>query len=191
MPRLRCARCGVSHPLLPAFTLAWRLDAAETIGSVVDLRRAREQELSQAGVELGAASVTLLDYPDGRLSLVPPAELAAHAAAAAALGKAGGLLVFDDTGIIGHPDHRAAAAVLAGQHAGLPVLAWALPRAVAGQLKAETGHDFAARDYAGPSARTRVSIAVRSPSGARTGRMTCSARRMARPSSSAVTAAGV
>jgi hypothetical protein len=35
VPRLRCARCGVSHALLPAFTLAWRLDVAETIGSVV------------------------------------------------------------------------------------------------------------------------------------------------------------
>ncbi len=27
-------RCGVRHALLPAFTLAWRLDIAETIGSV-------------------------------------------------------------------------------------------------------------------------------------------------------------
>ena len=35
MPRLRCPRCGVSHALLPAFTLAWRLDTAETIGSVL------------------------------------------------------------------------------------------------------------------------------------------------------------
>ena len=35
VPRLRCARCGVSHALLPAFTLAWRLDVAETIGSVL------------------------------------------------------------------------------------------------------------------------------------------------------------
>ena len=35
VPRLRCARCGVSHALLPAFTLAWQLDVAETIGSVV------------------------------------------------------------------------------------------------------------------------------------------------------------
>jgi hypothetical protein len=32
--RLRRARRGVSHALLPAFTLAWRLDVAETIGSV-------------------------------------------------------------------------------------------------------------------------------------------------------------
>ena len=35
VPRLRCAPCGVSHALLPAFTLAWRLDVAETIGSVL------------------------------------------------------------------------------------------------------------------------------------------------------------
>ena len=110
-----------------------------------DLHRARELELSQAGAELGAASVTLLDYPDGRLAEIAPDELAAHATAAAARGRVGGLLVFDETGITGHLDHRAAtaAAVLAGQHAGLPVLAWALPQAVAGLLKAETGHDFA------------------------------------------------
>ena len=35
VPRLRCARCRVSHALLPAFTLAWRLDAAETVGMVL------------------------------------------------------------------------------------------------------------------------------------------------------------
>jgi hypothetical protein len=33
--RLRCAPCGASHALVPAFTLAWRLDAAETVGVVV------------------------------------------------------------------------------------------------------------------------------------------------------------
>ena len=35
MPRLRCGRCGVSHALLPAFVLAWRLDAAEAVGAVI------------------------------------------------------------------------------------------------------------------------------------------------------------
>jgi len=35
VPRLRCGRCAVSHALLPAFVLAWRLDAAETIGVVI------------------------------------------------------------------------------------------------------------------------------------------------------------
>lgn len=99
-----------------------------------DLHRARESELRQAGVELGVASVTLLNYPDGRLAGTGPAELAAHAAAAAASRGASGLLVFDDTGITGHPDHQAAtaAAVRAARQAGLPVLAWALPDAVAG-----------------------------------------------------------
>ena len=35
MPRLRCGRCEASHALLPAFALAWRLDTAETIGTVI------------------------------------------------------------------------------------------------------------------------------------------------------------
>ena len=35
VPRVRCAPCGVSHALLPAFVLAWRLDTAETIGGVI------------------------------------------------------------------------------------------------------------------------------------------------------------
>jgi hypothetical protein len=35
VPRLRCGRCRVSHALLPAFALAWRLDVAETVGAVI------------------------------------------------------------------------------------------------------------------------------------------------------------
>ncbi len=35
IPRGRCGRCRVSHALLPAFVLAWRLDVAEVIGAVV------------------------------------------------------------------------------------------------------------------------------------------------------------
>jgi hypothetical protein len=35
VPRLRCALCGVSHALLPAFVLAWRLDVAKTVGAVL------------------------------------------------------------------------------------------------------------------------------------------------------------
>ena len=35
VPRLRCGPCRVSHALLPAFTLAWRLDVAETVGAVI------------------------------------------------------------------------------------------------------------------------------------------------------------
>jgi len=110
-----------------------------------DLHRVRREELRQAAAELGAAGVTLLGYPDGGLAGSPAAELARHATAAATRHRVGGLLVFDDTGITGHPDHQAAtaAAVLAGRQAGLPVLAWALTDAVAGQLRAETGQAFA------------------------------------------------
>ena len=35
VPRARCARCRVSHALLPAFVLAWWLDAVETVGAVL------------------------------------------------------------------------------------------------------------------------------------------------------------
>jgi Domain of unknown function (DUF6431) len=35
VPRLRCGRCRVSHVLLPAFVLAWRLDTAEVVGGVI------------------------------------------------------------------------------------------------------------------------------------------------------------
>jgi hypothetical protein len=35
VPRLRCGRCRVTHALLPAFVLGWRLDVAETVGAVI------------------------------------------------------------------------------------------------------------------------------------------------------------
>jgi hypothetical protein len=35
VPRLRCGCCRVSHALLPALVLAWRLDVAETVGAVI------------------------------------------------------------------------------------------------------------------------------------------------------------
>jgi hypothetical protein len=33
--RVRCRGCGVTHALLPAFALAWRLDAADVVGAVI------------------------------------------------------------------------------------------------------------------------------------------------------------
>jgi LmbE family N-acetylglucosaminyl deacetylase len=124
-----------------------------------DLHRVRETELRQASAELGAAGVTLLDYPDGGLSGIPAAELAGHVAAVAAHSDASGLLVFDDTGVTGHPDHRAAtsAAVLTGNLAGVPVLAWTLPAEVATRLSADTGQDFAGRPSALIDLRVPVS----------------------------------
>jgi LmbE family N-acetylglucosaminyl deacetylase len=112
-----------------------------------DLLRQREHELREAAAALGAAGITLLGYRDGGLAAQPPGELAAHVTTLAARCQADGLLVFDDTGVTGHPDHRAAtaAAVLAGAALALPVLAWALPAGIAGRLRAETGQPFAGR----------------------------------------------
>jgi LmbE family N-acetylglucosaminyl deacetylase len=109
-----------------------------------DLDTEREAELRHASTELAAASLTLLGYPDGRLAAIPPTALAAHAVALAARHRPDGLLVFDDTGITSHPDHQAAtrAALLAAKATGLPVLGWALPTAIAGRLRAETGQPF-------------------------------------------------
>jgi N-acetylglucosamine malate deacetylase 2 len=110
-----------------------------------DLHRERPGELNAAAAELGIASVTLLDYPDGQLSAVAPSELAGRTAHLAASLGVDGLLVFDDTGITSHLDHRAAtrAALHAAEVAGLPVLAWALPDTVADRLRRETGEAFA------------------------------------------------
>ena len=35
VPRVRCGPCQVTHALLPAFVLAWRLDLAEAVGAVI------------------------------------------------------------------------------------------------------------------------------------------------------------
>ena len=134
--------------------------AASTLNQAhADLHRVRETELRRAASELGAASVTLLDYPDGGLASIPAAELAGHVAAVAGRAGASGLLVFDDTGITGHPDHRAAtsAAVAAGNRIGLPVLAWTLPTVVAARLSADTGQDFAGQPPALIDLRVHVS----------------------------------
>ncbi len=110
-----------------------------------DLHQERARELCQAAMELGITDVTLLDYPDGQLAEVPPGELAAHVNRLVSSLGADGLLVFDDTGITGHPDHRAAtrAARFAAGETGPPALAWALPSPIADQLRAETGAAFA------------------------------------------------
>ena len=131
-----------------AHILCYTRGEASTLNQTrADLRRAREAELREASAGLGAATVTLLDYPDGQLTSIPPAELVAHVTQLAARHRADGMLVFDDTGITGHPDHQAAtrAAVLAATAAGLPVLAWTLPTVTAGRLREETGQPFAGR----------------------------------------------
>ena len=155
----------VAHPDDETFGLGAVIDALTSAGSAVhvlcythgeastlnesggDLRLARAAELRQAGAELGVASCALLDYPDAGLPAVPQAELAAEVTDLATRRGVDGLLVFDDTGVTGHGDHKAAtaAAAVAARAAGLPALAWTIPAAIASQLRAETGAPFAGR----------------------------------------------
>jgi N-acetylglucosamine malate deacetylase 2 len=155
----------VAHPDDETFGLGAVIDTMTGVGSAVhvlcftrgeastlnehgaNLRSVRAAELRQASAELGVAGCTLLDYPDARLQAVPLTELRAHVARLAAQHGADGLLVFDDTGVTDHDDHKAAtaAAVDAARALGLPALAWTLPAAIASQLRAETGAPFAGR----------------------------------------------
>jgi Domain of unknown function (DUF6431) len=85
VPRLRCGSCQVTHALLPAFTLAWRLDTAETAGTVL---------AAVAGGACGvrpAAGLAGVPYTTARgwcrrFSARAPALAAAFAALAVELG---------------------------------------------------------------------------------------------------------
>ena len=113
VPRVRCTPCRVSHALLPAFTLAWRLDVAETAGAVigqvaggvcgvrpaaaragVPYRTARGwvRRFRARGLELGAGFAALAVEPGGQ-AIRPAAEPGrfALAAAGAAFATAAGL----------------------------------------------------------------------------------------------------
>jgi LmbE family N-acetylglucosaminyl deacetylase len=121
---------------------------ASTLGpGTGDLRRIRVGELAAAAAVLGMAGTTLLDYPDGRLAAVPAATLAAHVHQHLQLACLDALLVFDEGGITGHPDHcqATAAALTAADRLGLTVIAWAIPDRVAEALNAEFGTAFAGR----------------------------------------------
>ncbi len=113
VPRLRCGRCGVSHALLPAFVLAWRLDVVETVGAVIaevagggcgvrpaaaragvphTTARGWVRRFSARGGELGTAFAALAVELGGD-AVRPPAEAARFALAGikAAFGVAAGL----------------------------------------------------------------------------------------------------
>jgi hypothetical protein len=104
VPRLRCAPCRVSHALLPAFVLAWRLDVAETVGTVIGevaggaggvrpaavragvphtTARGWVRRFTGRGGELGVAFAALaVDLGGGAIR--PPAEVGRFALAAIA-----------------------------------------------------------------------------------------------------------
>jgi N-acetylglucosamine malate deacetylase 2 len=121
---------------------------ASKLGEPVNnLALVRADELTQAATVLGVTRTELLDYPDGHLEEVELGTLADHVKHQVALSHADTLLVFDEGGITGHPDHRHAttAAVLAAERDGLDVIAWAIPDAVAQALNAEFATTFVGR----------------------------------------------
>lgn len=122
-------------------------EASTLHGVSGDLRVVRQAELTEAARRLGIGWVRLLDHPDGALASVPDTVLDEQVDAALVERAAEGLVVFDDTGVTGHPDHVAATAAArrAGARHGVPVLAWTLPVGVAEQLNAELGAGFRGR----------------------------------------------
>ena len=113
-----------------------------------DLNVIRAAELEAASDHLGVGHIELLDYPDGGLKAQPRDALVEHILQTAADIDPDWLLVFDQGGITGHPDHQAAteAALEAAAVLDLPVLGWAIPAAVASALNDEFGTAFVGRD---------------------------------------------
>lgn len=177
LPRAASVLAVCAHPDDESFGLGAVLDALTHAGSRVsllcltrgergggaggttgDLAAVRSGELSSAAAELGLERLEVLDHPDGDLALVPLEELATRVGRTIEHAGAELLLVFDEGGITGHPDHQRAtqAAVLAGRQAGLGVVAWALPQRVAEALNAEFGTAFAGRDVGSLDLRVAV-----------------------------------
>lgn len=126
-----------------------------------DLATVRVAELRTAAGILGVSPVRLLDYPDGRLGQTAVAELAGHVVRLIDEVDPSHLLVFDEGGVTGHPDHQAAtaAALAAARSTQRAVLAWVVPEPVADRLNAEFGTAFLGRPAALTGERLVVSRA--------------------------------
>ncbi len=102
----------------------------------------RTVELAAATQELGIRRVEVAAYPDGSLATVPTTRLASFIRPVAIGADA--LLVFDESGVIGHPDHQAAtaAALFVADELDVTVLGWTIPATVARIVNLELGTTF-------------------------------------------------
>ena len=156
MPPWRSVLAVVAHPDDESFGLGAILDGfarqgavvsvlcltrgeASTLGDHADLSQVRAEELRNAARELGVNSAVLLNYRDGLLSDVVEQILASEVLSEVRERPVDGLVVFDPSGITGHPDHMAAtsAALAAARQLDLPILGWTVPEAVAQTLNDE------------------------------------------------------
>ena len=136
----------LSEQAIKVRVLCFTHGEASTLGdSSRPLWEVRSEEFSSAANILGIEDAELLSYPDGHLAEVSVEELAHQVEQV--LGNAELLLVFDEGGITGHPDHSSAtqAAIRAAERFDLPVLAWALPETVALKPNSEYGTNFVGR----------------------------------------------
>ena len=142
-------------------------EASTLHGVAGDLHAVREAELTHAAEILGVTRTVLRDFPDGALADVTADRLSAEVVRVAAVVEPDGLLVFDPSGVTGHPDHvtATAAALAAAEALGLPVLGWTLPEPVAAVLNDERGTSFVGHapadiDCVVPVDRTRQRRAI-------------------------------
>ena len=119
---------------------------ASTLGRTAgtDLGAQRAAELAAAGEELGVDRTELHGWPDGELADADAGVLEELAATMARETGADAVLVFDESGVTGHPDHRRATAVgrRLAETEDLALFAWVVRDDVAEGLNAEFGTTF-------------------------------------------------
>ena len=117
---------------------------ASTLGAAFELASVRRRELTAAAEHLGVKHVALHGFADGNLAEV--AEEALDDVVEAALGDAVTLVVFEPSGVTGHPDHQAAtmSAHRVAARSGLAVVEWGVATDVATRLNNEFATTFVA-----------------------------------------------
>jgi len=166
LPPWRSVLAVVAHPDDESFALGAVLAGFANAGAAVavlcythgesstlhgvhgDLATVRAAELADAAAMLGVDRLQLADYPDGALTEIDLGDLSAHVIDLGGKVGADGLMVFDTSGVTGHPDHARAtdAALAAADALGLPVLGWTVPASVATALNQEYGAGFTGHD---------------------------------------------
>lgn len=121
--------------------------APSTPGISGDLTGYATTQLRQVAGQLGLGSARMLDFPADDLAEVAVGRLRAAVADEVGRLRPDGLLVFDASGVSGHPDHVRATEIaleVATDH-DLPVLAWTVPARLAEELNAACETDFHGR----------------------------------------------
>ncbi|MHB8682673.1 MAG: PIG-L deacetylase family protein [Acidimicrobiales bacterium] len=159
LPAIRNALAVVAHPDDESFGLGSLLAAivegggtvdvvcftageVSTLGPPAQLAQRRARELRDAAEVLGVRHVHLAGFPDGELGSVPVTALTDLLRRQARRPDV--VVVFEPSGVTGHPDHQAATA--AGERfaaeRGAAVLQWGVSPAVASGLNDEFGTSF-------------------------------------------------